>query len=71
MNVPAGMTIVSEERFFAALYADRRDIMPTCHVSPDYTPWRTTDGTEIARTLPGWRNPGEPKVYMMRDSLGK
>ena len=57
---------VTKEEFFAALYADRRDIMPT-NEAPDRTYWRTNDHvrTLFGITSPGWRNPGDPASYAL------
>jgi hypothetical protein len=60
------MTVVSAEEFFALLKADPRDIMPR-HAYPDYTTWEDQRTRQVVgRSLPGWRNPGEPKVYMLQ-----
>lgn len=61
-KLEANMTEVSEERFFALLNADARDIMPS-QISPDYTTWQTKDQKVWGYTSPGWKNPEEPKVY--------
>ena len=66
-EVPAGMSTVSEQEFFSRLYADKRDIMPSV-LDPYVTDWETRDRRRVGRSLPGWRNSGEPKVWMWSDS---
>jgi hypothetical protein len=39
--VPAGFRVVTKKEFFAALYADPRDIMPCITHSPYYATWET------------------------------
>jgi hypothetical protein len=68
-EIPSGMISVTQEQFYAALYADKRDIMPTTKY-PYYTTW------EVVRTrsmwgwsYPGWKNAGEhAKVYAIYPS---
>ncbi len=56
--VPAGMTIVTKEEFFAA---DPRDIMPSS--SETYSRWETRDRVLWGWTAPGWKNVGSEKTY--------
>lgn len=66
-EVPPGMSIVTREEFFDFLHRDPRDIMPS-NSSPHFTSWETTNRTVVGRSLPGWRYPGNPVVYMLVDS---
>lgn len=59
------MRVVTKEEFFAALKADPRDIMPSVEDSPDYSEWKTRQGTTWGRSYPGWKNPQAPKQYML------
>lgn len=58
---------VSAAEFFAILYADPRDIMPS-HEYPDRTIWRTRDRTIFGTTWPGWKNPGDVKRYTIESA---
>jgi len=62
---------VSEGEFFAALYGDRRDIMPTTR-DPNVTFWEIAATREIfGRTFPGWKdsgNPNAPKRYELKNA---
>lgn len=51
-KIPEGMIEVTKEKFFSALNADRRDIMPSTR-NAYYTVWETID-----RTLWGWNSHG-------------
>jgi len=64
-TIPAGMIQVDKGEFFARLEADKRDIMPN-HAHPDSTTWETTSREVWGWTLPGWKNPGDPKVYAVK-----
>jgi hypothetical protein len=65
-QVPAGMTVVSQDEFYAALKADKRDIMPTTEAR-EYTPWRVV----ATRAMWGWNSRGygskhgTPDVYAL------
>lgn len=65
-DVPAGMRLVSRDQFFEALGADPRDIMPV-HDRPHETFWkvqaRGVVGEVFGWSTPGWKNPGDPKLY--------
>lgn len=57
------MRAVTQDEFFAALKADRRDIMPTTE-KPDETLWRVVATRELwGRSTPGWKNPGTTSSY--------
>lgn len=56
------MVEVSKEEFFKALYADPRDIMPS-HKDPDFTTWETRERVVWGWSCPGWKNPGERKIF--------
>lgn len=58
------MIEVTKDQFFAALYADKRDIMPR-NTDPTYTDWETPHRHQFGRTYPGWKNPGDPKRYLL------
>lgn len=56
-TLPAGMVAVTKDQFFAALEADKRDIMPS--VKDAYvTTWETRD-----RQLWGWESTGWKTPY--------
>ena len=56
------MRAVSKQEFFAALYADKRDIMPSNRLDNE-TRWEAKDGTLWGVSKPGWKNPGTPAAY--------
>lgn len=60
------MRVTTKDRFFAALKADSRDIMPD-HSAPDFTLWRVVWTREVwGRTEPGWKNAGlVPPTYAL------
>lgn len=61
--VPEGMVVVTEDEFFRLLQDDGRDIMPSTE-NPHNTLWRETRTRELwGWSIPGWRNPGRPKVW--------
>jgi hypothetical protein len=55
---------VSRDEFFA--YVCPRDIVTYSH--PEYTAWETRSRVVVGRSLPGWKSPGDPKVYMLTES---
>lgn len=57
-TVPAGMTVVSRDAFFSALYADASDIMPTTEAR-ECTPWRV----QATRSMWGWSSVGYASPY--------
>ena len=59
---------VTQDQFFAFLKADPRDIMPN-HANPYETLWETPQRTVIGKSYPGWKNPGDPKVWKLREDL--
>lgn len=60
---PLGFRVVTANEFFAALYSDPRDIMPSHVSSPYYTTWETKKREVWGWTAPGWKNPGGEKIY--------
>lgn len=68
MQIPNGMVAVSKEEFFAALYADPRDIMPT-HNAPDHTQWETKSRQLWGWSTPGWKNPGTEHQYAIFEKV--
>ncbi len=66
-TIPAGFTEVPQDRFFALLRADRRDIMPS-NQSPEFTTWEVVATREVwGWSTPGWRSPyGTPDVYAVK-----
>jgi len=54
------------DRFFELLKADPRDIMPNTN-HPYFTYWETKDRVRWGWSTPGWRNPGEPAAYAVRN----
>jgi hypothetical protein len=68
VTVPAGFVEVPHEEFFRLLYADPRDIMPSIR-EPTCTTWETKERVVWGWSYPGWRNPGEPGVYAVHDTV--
>ena len=64
-NIPEGFKQVTPEAFFAWLKRDPRDIMPS-HQSPVFTSWETKSRERVGWSLPGWREPGAPRVYAIK-----
>lgn len=65
---PTGMVAVTKDQFFAALYADNRDIVPS-NVNPDYTTWETKTRELWGWSSPGWKlsgNPNVPRCYAIK-----
>jgi hypothetical protein len=65
-TIPAGFRQVTESEFWAALYADPRDIMPSIAHSPYFTQWETKAREVWGWTAPGWRNPGDEKIFALK-----
>jgi hypothetical protein len=65
VNIPAGFRRVSKDEFFAALYADPRDIMPCITNSPYYTTWETKNRQVWGWAAPGWKNPRDEEIYAL------
>lgn len=69
--VPAGMVVVTHDEFYAALRADKRDIMPTVEAR-EHTPWRVV----ATRAMWGWHSIGyaskfgAPDVYAIAKVTG-
>lgn len=66
VQIPDGFRAVTKEEFFAALYADPRDIMPSNIHSPYYTTWETKVREVWGWTAPGWKNPRDEKIFALR-----
>lgn len=65
--VPPGFSQVPQEQFYATLYADPRDIMPTVENSDSFSDWQVAKGGELwGRSFPGWKNPGDAKAYFIK-----
>lgn len=60
---PVGFRVVTKDEFFAALYSDPRDIMPSNVSSPYYTTWETRTREVWGWTSPGWKNPRGEKIH--------
>lgn len=70
-QMPAGMVEVSKERFFALLYAEKRDIMPK-NDARDFTNWVTRDRERWGWTQPGWASEhGTPAIYAVNRSTAE
>ena len=67
MHPPANMTAVTQDQFFALLYADRRDIMPRNH-NREFTTWEVVATRAVwGWSTPGWASAhGTPKAYAVR-----
>ena len=57
-KMPEGMAVVTKSEFYKALYADKRDIMPTTEAR-EYTPWRIVS----TRAMWGWVSTGYASKY--------
>ncbi|MNF13296.1 hypothetical protein D3C80_2150870 [compost metagenome] len=66
IQVPNGMKEVSREEFFEALYADKRDIMPSVSESEDYSVWSDKSRNVWGYTYPGWKYPRGEKGYFIK-----
>lgn len=68
MSAPySGFVQVTKDAFFAFLKRDPRDIMPSQR-DPHVTTWETRNREVVGRTLPGWKDGGDPntvKTYML------
>jgi hypothetical protein len=64
---PAGMALVTQGQFFAFLKQDPRDIMPR-NIQPHETSWQTPQQTEVGRSYPGWKNPGDEEAWFLTDA---
>ncbi len=60
-----GLVEVTRDQFFACI--GPQDVSP-CHNAPDYTVWETRDRTIVGCSLPGWKYPGEARVYWLKDA---
>jgi hypothetical protein len=69
-RMPDGMVEVSRDAFYAALYADKRDIMPK-NRQRDFTTWETPEGWVWGWQTPGWANPGDRRVYAIRAAVAQ
>jgi hypothetical protein len=58
------MITVTKDEFFR--YVGPRDIVAS-HENSSYSEWQTRDRHIIGRTYPGWKNPGDEKVYMLTE----
>lgn len=66
VTVPDGFCVVTKEEFFAALYADPRDIMPCIQHSPFYTTWEFRNREVWGWSAPGWKNPRDEKIFALK-----
>lgn len=64
----AKLIAVTSEQFFAALYADRRDIMPS-HRSPDVTVWEVVSTRQEWGRSNGWKS-AAPETWMLTSVAG-
>jgi hypothetical protein len=61
--IPANMREVTKDEFFATLYADPRDIMPSQR-NELYTVWEVVSSRAVwGWSYPGWKNVGEVKRW--------
>ncbi|MEM5406287.1 hypothetical protein [Paraburkholderia unamae] len=65
VQIPAGFQPVTKEEFFEALYADKRDIMPSISESPYNTNWETKGRVRWGWSAPGWKNPRGEKIFAL------
>ena len=56
-----GMREVTMDEFYATV--GPMNVHP--RVEPEYTIWETPNRTVVGRSLPGYRNPGDPKLYFV------
>lgn len=67
--MPEDMVAVTKEEFFAALRADKRDIMPSVR-ERCFTTWETTRREAWGWSAPGWANTGEHEpVFAIRRAV--
>ncbi len=66
-HIPDGFREVTKDEFFAALAADKRDIMPTTEART-WTPWRVQATREMwGWTSTGYASPyGTPRIYAVK-----
>ncbi|MGN8188690.1 hypothetical protein ACTJLD_22140 [Burkholderia sp. 22088] len=67
VTAPEGFRVVTKEEFFAALYADPRDIMPCIQHSPFYTTWEFRNRGVWGWSAPGWKNPRDEKIFALKN----
>jgi hypothetical protein len=67
MNTQDGFKKVNKEEFFQALYADKRDIMPSISESEHYSVWMTPQRYVWGYTYPGWKYPRAEKAYFIKN----
>lgn len=66
MEIPSGFTELTKDAFYKTLEMDQRDIMPSVQ-SPNYTTWETKSRQVWGWSYPGWKNPGEPSKYAVKN----
>lgn len=66
-HIPDGFREVTKAEFFAALTADKRDIMPTTEART-FTPWRVQSTREMwGWCSKGYASPyGAPSIYAIK-----
>lgn len=64
------MTQVSKEQFFACM--NPKNVHPYLNDSPHYSAWKYVGSqSEIGRSYPGWKNPGDPEFFFLRNDFAK
>ncbi|MER9195280.1 hypothetical protein NKI13_18555 [Mesorhizobium australicum] len=53
---------VTKEEFFA--HVGPLDVVTSLR-SPDHTDWELRDRRLVGRSFPGWKNPSEPKRWLL------
>lgn len=66
IQTPDGMKEVSKDKFFEALKADKRDIMPSASESPNYSVWSDKSRNVWGYSYPGWKYPRDEQAYFIR-----
>jgi hypothetical protein len=63
--IPKGFRAVSCEEFFAVV--GKENVTPSV-AHPDFTSWETPDRRVIGWSLPGWKHPGDAKVWALKEA---
>lgn len=66
-DIPEGMIAVSKDEFFKLLTAEKLDIMP--QVQQHTTDWEAFDRVAWGWSIPGWKSPGDPKIWAVRKDV--
>jgi hypothetical protein len=66
------MIAVTKDEFFAYIMNERKINIHPSNSAPDVTTWEVVGTREVVgRSWPGWKNPGDPQRYELREDLVK